>query len=132
MSNSIKELWFVIPLDLKPDQTKPTIGSGRNLDFAMPQDAAPQRARARREGEPVVEPVAQAGYGYPITAKDQKLITHAFTSKKAAEDHAIELASKQPKTMFGVFGCLGTYETTTPTVVKKQFNPDGELVPEVV
>jgi hypothetical protein len=125
----IKQLWFVIPLDLKEDPNKPYIGTGQGQGFAQ-EVARPARNPRRGEGDLVPEAVVSPGYGFGISMKDQKQIQYAFTTKQAAESYAVELAGKTPKTMYGVFGCLGTYETTTPTVIKKGFNSDGELVPE--
>lgn len=125
----IRALWFVIPMDLAEDGNKARIVAGNNQQGFGGFDVA-QPVRPRRDAAPQVAPEpATIGYGFALTAKDTKGITHAFTTEQSARDYAQELASKAPKTLYGVFGCMGTYETAVAPVIQKKFNEDGELSP---
>lgn len=113
----IRQFWMVVPLDIKEDQNHPhTVAQNVEQDFAEP---------ARRG---TLRPVP-VGYGFKIASAETKRFNMAFTTKQLADDHAKAQAEQNPKVLFGVFGCEGTYETTTPTVIQKTFNEDGELTP---
>jgi hypothetical protein len=119
----IRQFWLVVPLDIKEDGTKIGATVGGLQDFAQEVDGLGRR-------RPAAQPALPAeGYGFGIGSSDLKRMKQAFTTKAAADAFAKNQAELQPKTLFGVFGCLGTYETTTPTVIQKQFNEDGELTP---
>lgn len=130
----MKPFWIVAPLNV-------TEAAGRSgnrvgvqngaagLDFAVePRGTARERERQRAQQTEVPAPAVDAGFGYVPDSKWTKSITHVFTTQGAAERYATELAEKNPKTLYGVFGCGNTYETTTPTVITKYFNESGELV----
>lgn len=118
----IRQFWMVVPLDIKEDP------HGGKMYATMPDmamDAEPARpARLTR-----AEPQVTAGYGFKILGSELKRINMAFTNRQLADDYAKEQAEKSPKTLFGVFACDGTFETTTPTIIRKAFNEDGELTP---
>lgn len=117
----IRQFWLVAPLDIKEDGPVGRI-QGNDLGFA--QDAARPRRAAPEEIQ-----VAPPGYGFKIASADIKRMQMGFTTEQAAKDYAKNEAEKNPKVLFGVFGCNTTYETTTPTIIQKSFNQDGELTP---
>lgn len=126
MASKIRRFWLVAPLDIKEDSNQARIQGGGGLqDFAI--EANP-RHRAGR-GLEVEAPAVNAGYGFKIQSADIKRMNTAFTSEEAANLYAKDQAEKNPKVLYGVFNCAGTYETTTPTIIKKSFNDDGELTP---
>ena len=114
---------MVVPLDIKEDP------HGVKM-FAPQQDMAMELEPARPRGQRELAAAATtAGYGFKILGSELKRINMAFTNRQLADDYAKEQAEKNPKTLFGVFACDGTFETTTPTVIRKAFNEDGELTP---
>jgi hypothetical protein len=115
----IRQFWLVVPLDVKDDGSRVGGGTAAQGDFA-------EAVQPRRNNVPAAP---AEGYGFGIQSADLKRMRNAFTTKAAADAYAKNQAELQPKTLFGVFGCLGTYETTTPTVIQKTFNEDGELTP---
>jgi hypothetical protein len=117
----IRRFWLVAPLDIKEDTTQGRVGN----NIAFPEEVRPARI-ARGEAQLEAQAV-NTGYGFKIQSADIKRMNTAFTSEDAAQTYAREQAEKNPKVLFGVFGCSGTYETTTPTIIKKSFNEDGEL-----
>ncbi len=101
-----------------------------------PRRAAPRNARnvveEFLEGQEQQQPRVQArpaGHGYWVTqVRDDTSGLIAFTTEEAAKTYATEQAGKNPKVMYGVFGCTSVFETTEPVVVVKQYNDSGELI----
>jgi len=121
MANN-RQLWFVFPLDLKGDSNSPLFAQA-NGEFA-------QEVRVDGRGRLVpprdLEPIE---YGFKIASNHREDMMKAFTSYKSAQLYVKETAEKHPKTMYGIYSCIGVYETTVPTIIEKKFNDAGELVP---
>lgn len=122
----MKQYWIVAPMDCPESAGKVSL---RTNASTLGDGLAQPRGEGRNQrGEAVPAPAQPQGFGYVPDASWAKKITHVFTTKAAAEAAAQDVAGKYPKTLFGVFGVTTTFETTTPTVIQKQFNEDGELV----
>lgn len=90
----------------------------------------------------IVAKVAEAPRGGQIAARAQRGIVAAeaiplsredvikdiYTDREVAIRVARELATKHPTQQYGLFSCEEIFETTTPKVMVKHFNADGELV----
>lgn len=128
-----KIFWIVAPMSCPEasGRSGSRIGQTSNQAFAEAVAQRPRRDgrdRAAIGAEDEVAPLQNDGYGYVPDPKWTKSISHVFTTQEAANRHAEDLASKSPKTLFGVFGVGNVYETTTPVVITKSYNADGELV----
>lgn len=151
----MKQHWLVAPVDIKRDERKPIVVTrqpnrppaqgGEELvenllneaqggrGFGLQQDAvrvARNIARARREdidawGNPV-----GTEYGFIMHSDTKKEVEVAFTSKELAFEYAADQAAKKPSVQYGVFECVGVFETTIPTVIHKKFSSSGELILE--
>lgn len=125
-----KQFWLVLPLTLKIDPNKGEIFPP-NEGFA--QEERPQRGRIGMAVDLLQPPPAPAmpqgngPLGFYILAADRKHLDAAFYTHEAAKNHAENLASLSPKTPFGVFQCVGIFETAQPTILEKEFNTEGEL-----
>lgn len=126
-----KQFWLVLPLTLKIDPNKGEIFPP-NEGFA--QEEGPQRDRAARFRNDLLQPPpaparpqGNGPVGFYILAGDRKHLDAAFYTHEAAMNHATDLASLSPKTPFGVFQCVGIFETAQPTILEKEFNAEGEL-----
>lgn len=125
----IRQFWLVAPLDVKEEpgsRIYPGNAENVNEDVAREADAPIRRGGAGIIGAPVA---TKADFGFRIPGLDLKRMNYAFTSEATANSYAKDQAEKNPKVLFGVFPCGGTFETTTPTVIQKSFNEDGELTP---
>lgn len=139
---TIQRLWFVLPLDMHEDDNRPRINPQQEIQQDI--EAPPLRQGRRELGRPgaieafMVNQIAGApqpignqqrnnGYGFHLTSASRKELDIVFTSAEMAEAHAKERAEREPKRPFGVFSCQAIYETTTPTVIEKEFNNAGEL-----
>lgn len=92
-----------------------------------------QRVAANRRGQPARQtddwghPVGTV-YGFKMHRESKAEIDNCFEDPQLAAAYAAELASKTPGKQYAVFECGEVFETTTPTVIKKQFTASGELV----
>jgi hypothetical protein len=117
-------------LGKKQDPNKTIIGNAPNGGGPRP---AP-RLRRRDEVDELLDggeeaaPQGDQGYGFYIHRDDLKDMNAVFTTELAAENYAKEQAEKNPKTLYGVFGCVKVFETTTPTIIEKTYNDAGELL----
>lgn len=119
-----RPLWFVLPIEVKIDPAKGEIFGEPEQDIPIeidPNNLVPQR-RGLAQPRP-----RNAAIGCFIGSSDKREFDRAFYSEEAAQTYAREQATLRPKTPFGVFSCIGIYETTTPSVIEKEFNTDGEL-----
>lgn len=136
--------WYVFKLGKREDTTKDRFA----IDPTAPPAAAPNRPARRgvlREqllteafvgafGEADIGAVPQDtaagddGHGFVILREDTKDMGNCFTSEASAERYAKQQAELNPKTLFGVFGCLKVFETTKPSVIEKMYNTSGELL----
>lgn len=106
------------------------------LQAAQPAPA-PRRPRGRGEDLQVEEMIAPqvqqnqrpSGFGYHAQAvRDDSSGQIVFTSKDVAEEFAAQMASKNPKVLYGVFECAAVFETSDPVVLVKEYNDSGELI----
>lgn len=126
--------FYVFKIGKKEDTSKGRKTWGEGGGRAQP--ARPVRARdfeLRRNNEvdeaaPLVEAAEDIGYGYYLQRADCKDMDMAFSTEEAAIRYAREQAELYPKTLFGVFSCGKVFETTTPTIIEKQYNDAGELL----
>lgn len=129
---TIRRLWFVLPLDLVQDQNRGEFGP--EVDMGIQEAPQPRNRGLGRNvqvnlGE-VPEPVGNqppVGSGFYLDAVSRKQFEKAYTTEDFAITSAKERAEKEPRRPFGVFSCVGVYETTVPTVIEKEFNENGEL-----
>lgn len=132
---SLKPLWFVLSLDVKPDPRKGAI-FGQQVDVAADQAFAAPPNVPNQEPQ---QPLPRGGrfqlnrnrdvpaVGVYINGLSVKDLDRVFYSHEAASSFAKEQAELHPKCPYGVFLCGEIYETTTPTVLEKEFNEVGEL-----
>lgn len=129
-STKIRQFWMVVPLDVKQDDNGGRLGGGEGRGELAAGFAEPARPAQRNRPPELIAPAEPAkGYGWKIQSGEMKRLQWAFTTEEAACEYAKDQAEKSPKVLFGVFPCTKTYETTTPTVIQKSFNQDGELTP---
>ncbi len=101
-----RKLWFVVPVELDMDAGKGEIYP---------------------DGGGIGGLAAEGPAGYFLANTAKKSFDRVFYSQHAAEDYARSQAETSPKTQFGVFECGNIFETTTPTIIIKEFNDAGEL-----
>lgn len=122
-SKKINRWWIVAPLDLKGN-AKFWYGNPIPEEDRV-QEAAPRAAR-RNALDEEVQIGNDGGFGQGLETKEAREVM-IFTSENKANEYAEDLAGKRPKELFGVFSCVQVFETTTPQVIRKQFNDSGEL-----
>jgi len=126
--------FYVFKIGKKEDTSKArkTWGDGGGRAQPAPRRVFDRELRAAPRNE--FDGAEQAsvgddiGYGYYLQSLDRKDMDMAFSTEQAAERYAKEQAELQPKTLFGVFSCVKVFETTTPSVIEKQYNDAGELL----
>lgn len=121
--------WLVVPLNApeRAGATAQRIGQPALQQLGFENAVRPRRGE-QANVVPDAAPQESSGYGYVPDPAVLKKITHFFTNEEVARKQAKELATLNPKTLWGVFACIGSYETTAPSVIHKIFNQDGELV----
>lgn len=118
---TIKQLFFVSPLQVDKDPNK-ILTVDRFDDEDAPQEM-PRQDDFR--GIPAQLKINSSG-GFYI--KSNHHIKLAFLDAASAKKYAASEAEKTPTIAYGVFACIGVYETVAPTVIEKRFNEKGELV----
>lgn len=58
-------------------------------------------------------------------------IKHYFVDRDAAMQGVKDLATKNPMRQFALFEPTAIFETTTPNIIEKQLNEQGEVVLKV-
>lgn len=152
----MKQHWFVFPIDVERDAKAPHVmtvfpdGAGGapaeanagqeaepNIEAFLQQPAFVEPARggargrglrAARETDNFGNPIGTE-YGFKLSSNTRKHMDVGFTSRDVAIAYAEKLASEKPGTQYGVFECIGVFESTANPVVRKTFTASGELVP---
>ena len=132
----MKPEFYVMKIGREVDPNKPIIGNrpqqaqriGR-VDRALAQP----RAFALDEGEGPPNQVAEGwqdvnGFGEELSRAAMRDPVIRFSTQEAAEVYAKQLAEKNPKVLYGVFGVLSLFETSKAPIIEKKFNDAGELV----
>jgi len=127
----MKPEFYVIRLGRQRDNTKPVLGQ-------MPQAPRGQRGFRNFDVGPAPEELVAAepnpiyleadGFGQELIRSELRDPVIVFSTQEIAEVHAKELATKNPKVLYGVLGVLSVYETGEAPVIEKTFNNAGELV----
>lgn len=119
---TIKQLFFVSPLAVDKDPNKvltvePFEDEDAPQEMVRQDDLQVRPAQVRKQN---------SSGGFYI--KSNHHIKLAFLDASSAKKYAASEAEKTPTIAYGVFACIGVYETVTPQVIEKKFNEKGELV----
>lgn len=137
--------WYVFKLGKREDTTKdrfaidpialPAAAPNRAVPRALPREQLQTEAfvgalfgEVGIDADTLHMPTGDGGHGFVILREDTKDMGNCFTSEASAERYAKQQAELNPKTLFGVFGCLKVFETTKPSVIEKMYNTSGELL----
>lgn len=125
----IRRFWVVAPMDLITDE------QARELGRVLPNRGEQRTMPVRRGGLRPLEDALPMEENLPEIALVQALelsrkdaINQICGSESSAHALAKSLAEKTPTKPYGVFSCIGIYETKEPEIIRKEFNASNEIV----
>lgn len=124
----IRRFWIVSALDLINDNQARELGLVPNNGRAVPRRANLQFNNDEQGQDAGVPVVAAGGDIVGLKLERKQAIDIIFVTQDQAESYAKTQAEKQPTKPFGVFTCVGIFETKEPQIIRKEFNQAHEVV----
>lgn len=126
----IRRFWVVAPMDLISDEQARNMGLIPNQNRVGVPQRAPRRAIALDNDLMEQQEAAQPqDMPHIVLELDRKASINQICGTEAgAHLQAKAMAEKTPTRPYGVFSCVGIYETKEPEVIRKKFNDSNEIV----